>query len=145
MSAHIAFMRRFATLILLGSLSACANRGLPIPETAAARWKPIASTPGAFRLDVNGAPDRAGAFLYLLKLTASTEVPLHRHSVELRARLRTGAQTIVLEPLGARARTIRLRPGDAFAIPAGVLHRESFTGASVVELSGVGPVKTERP
>ena len=52
---------------------------------------PIASTPGAFRLDVRGAPDRDGAFVYLLKLTASTDVPVHRHSVVLRAALPANA------------------------------------------------------
>ena len=138
-------MRRLATLALLGSFIACAHRGVTIPDSTDVRWKPIASTPGAFRLDVRGAPDQEGAFLYLLKLTASTEVPVHRHSVVLRATLRRGAQTIVLEPVGLPARTIVLRPGDVFEIPAGVLHRESFVGASVVALSGVGPVKTERP
>lgn len=138
-------MRRLATLALLGSLLACAHRGVPIPDATDVRWKPIASTPGAFRLDVNGAPDREGAFVYLLKLTASTDVPVHRHSAMLRATLRSGSQIIVLEPVGAPPRTITLRPGDVFEIPSGVLHRESFVGASVVELSGVGPLKTDRP
>jgi mannose-6-phosphate isomerase-like protein (cupin superfamily) len=138
-------MRRLATFVLLGSLIACAHRGVPIPVASDARWKPIASTPGAFRLDVSGAPDRDGAFVYLLKLSASTDVPVHRHSVALRALLRSGSQTIVLVPVGMPSRTITLRPGEAFEIPAGVLHRESFVGASVVELSGIGPVKTERP
>lgn len=138
-------MRRLAFLTLLVSFIACAHRGVPIPAASNARWKPIASTPGAFRLDVSGAPDRDGAFVYLLKLSASTDVPVHRHSVALRAKLRSGSQTIVLEPAGLPSRTITLRPGDDFEIPAGVLHRESFTGASIVELSGVGPVKTERP
>ena len=117
MSAHIPNMCRFVTLAVLGSTLACAHRGVTIPDATDARWKPI----------------------------ASTEVPVHRHSAALRARLRSGSQTIVLEPTGAPPRTITLRPGDVFEIPAGVLHRESFVGASVVELSGVGPVKTERP
>ena len=138
-------MRRFVTLAVLGSILACAHRGVAIPDATDARWKPIASTPGAFRLDVTGAPDREGAFVYLLKLSVSTDVPVHRHSAALRASLRSGSQTIVLEPTAAPPRTITLRPGDVFEIPAGVLHRESFVGASVVELSGVGPVKTDRP
>ncbi len=124
---------------------ACAHRGVPIPDATDTRWKPIASTPGAFRLDVRGAPDREGAFVYLLKLSTSTDVPVHRHSVALRAMLRSGSQTIVLEQVGMPSRTITLHPGDVFEIPPGVLHRESFVGASVVELSGIGPVKTERP
>lgn len=138
-------MRQLVTYTLLASVLACAHRGVPIPDATDARWKSIASTPGAFRLDVRGAPDREGAFVYLLKLSVTTDVPVHRHSAVLRATLRRGSQTIVLEESGGPSRTVTLRPGDAFEIPAGVLHGESFVAASIVELTGVGPVKTERP
>ncbi len=138
------FLLAAVTLVQGGCATRAGRNAVTIPADTDSRWMPIASTPGAFRLDLSGAPDREGAFSYLLKLTVATEVPAHVHSVALRASLQRGTQVILMgDPAGA-VDTVRLQPGGSFPIPPGVVHREAFTAGSVVHLTGVGPVKTER-
>ena len=131
-----------AAMVLL--VAACRQR-VVVPPADDIRWKPIASTPGAYRLDVTGAPDRDGVFVYLLKVPAGLAVPGHTHSGDLTALLRNGHQIITMRRADGRTDVHELRPGQRYRIDAGVLHEERFPEASVIELSGRGPLRTERP
>lgn len=139
--------RRLAGGVMVaGLVLAVACRPLtPVPAATDARWKPIASTAGAYRLDLVGAPDRAGEFVYLLKVPAGLTVPVHTHSGDLTARVRSGHQVITMRRNDGTSDVHTLRPGDQYRIEAGVRHEEQFPEASVIELRGVGPLRTERP
>jgi len=138
--------RPMVSAIAAGLVLAAACRPLtPVPAATDARWKPIASTAGAYRLDLKGAPDREGAFVYLLKVPAGLTVPVHTHNGDLTARVRSGRQIITMRRNDGTSDVHTLRPSDTYRIEAGVRHEEQFPDASVIELRGVGPLRTERP
>ncbi|GAB1343901.1 hypothetical protein [Gemmatimonas sp.] len=70
---------------------------------------------------------------------------MHTHSGDLTARVRSGHQIITMRRPDGTTEVHTLRPGDAYRIEAGVRHEEQFPDASVIELRGVGPLRTERP
>lgn len=131
-------------LLITSAISGCRTI-LPVPPVTDVRWKPIASTPGAFRLDVRGAPDKAGEFVYLLKVPAGLAVPAHTHSAELTARVREGHQIIDMRSTAGATTRLELRVGQSYRIAANALHEERFPVASVIELRGRGPLTSARP
>lgn len=134
---------RVVLLAFVSLLGACASRA-PVPSATDARWKALTSAAGAYRLDLVGAPDRDGDFVYLLKVPAGLAVPPHTHSGALTARVRTGHQVITVIAADGSREVHTLQPGQRYRIAAGAVHEEQFRDATVVELSGRGPLRTER-
>jgi hypothetical protein len=139
--------RVMASLVpaLVATVMGCHPARVEVPPPTDGRWKPIASTPGAFRLDVVGAPDRPGDFVYLLKVPAGLAVPGHTHSTDLTARVREGHQIILVRAPTGTSVVHELREGQSYRIAANALHEERFPEASIIELRGRGPLTTARP
>lgn len=132
------------SLLPMVLVAGCVSRPT-VPPAEDPRWQALTSAAGAFRLDVTGAPDRAGDFVYLLKVPAALAVPPHTHNGALTARVRSGLQVITILSADGRREVHTLKPGQSYRIEAGALHEERFPEATITELRGRGPLRTERP
>lgn len=138
-------MRLVALLPLLVAVAGCAARTAPVPADADPRWTPSATNPAIARIDLVGTPSAAGEFRYLLRVPAGFQLATHRHNTDLTAVLQRGEQRVVIEQADGTSREHVLKPGDRLVIPKGVPHRESWRVASVVHITGTGPMLTTTP
>jgi mannose-6-phosphate isomerase-like protein (cupin superfamily) len=136
---------RLVMLALLSSTVACAARTAPVPTDTDPRWVPSTTNPAIARIDLLGTPSAAGEFRYLLRVPAGFQLATHRHNTDLLAVLQRGEQRVVIENADGTTREHVLKPGDRLLIPKGVPHRESWREASVVHITGTGPMVTTTP
>lgn len=132
-------------LPLVAALVGCAVRSAPVPTDTDPRWVPSTSNPAIARIDLVGTPSAAGEFRYLLRVPAGFQLASHRHNTDLLAVLQRGEQRVVIEQADGTTREHVLKPGDRLLIPKGVPHRESWREASVVHITGTGPMVTTTP
>lgn len=141
-------VQRSAVGALLAFVVAAMACSASLPETPAAtdpRWVPSQTNPAIARLDLLGAPSDSGQFRYLLRVPEGFTLAMHRHNTDLTAAPRTGEQRVVLQQLDGSTREVVLRPGDRLVIPKDVPHAESWPVLSIVEIWGVGPLRTTTP
>lgn len=93
---------------------------------------------------ISGDRSVAGAFQESMTAHAGAGIGAHRHTADMHIKVLKGRQFILMGDLEA-ARVQVFEPGSAFVIPAGVWHVEWFESESVFEISGTGPMLTERP
>jgi hypothetical protein len=86
----------------------------------------------------------SGAFRYYYRTPATTSLGAHRHTAAIRIQVLEGRQYILMGADLETARVQHFDAGTAFDIPAGVWHVEWFEEDTLVEISGVGPMRTER-
>ena len=93
---------------------------------------------------VIGNRSQPGPFLDYYRTPAGTSLGAHRHTADMHVKVVEGVQFILMGDLET-ARVQRFEAGSAFVIPAGVWHVEWFETDTLVEISGLGPMRTERP
>lgn len=91
-----------------------------------------------------GVRTEAGHFRYYYRTPATTSLSAHRHTAEMHIRVLEGRQFILMGPDLDSARAQHFDAGSEFVIPAGMWHVEWFEIDTLVEISGVGPMRTER-
>ena len=134
--------------------------GLSAPRPAAAQSPPATNAAAAGPVDttwhavltgpipllrrISGVRAEAGPFREYYQTPAGTSSGAHRHTADMHIRVLSGRQFIVMGALES-ARVQRFDAGQQFVIPAGVWHVEWFEEDTLVEISGMGPMRTERP
>jgi hypothetical protein len=91
-----------------------------------------------------GVRTEAGPFRYYYRTPATTSLGAHRHTAEIHIRVLEGRQFILMGPDLESARVQHFNAGSEFVIPAGMWHVEWFEIDTLVEIAGVGPMRTER-
>lgn len=134
-----------ALLVLVVAAMACSASLPDTPGATDPRWVPSQTNPAIARLDLLGAPSESGPFRYLLRVPEGFSLAMHRHNTDLTAAPRTGEQRVVLQQPDGSTREVVLRPGDRLVIPKDVPHAESWPVVSIVEIWGVGPLRTTTP
>jgi hypothetical protein len=134
-----------ALLVLVLAAMACSASLPETPAVADPRWVPSQTNPAISRLDLLGSPSDSGQFRYLLRVPEGFSLAMHRHNTDLTAAPRTGEQRVVLQQPDGSTREVVLRPGDRLVIPKDVPHAEAWPVASVVEIWGLGPLRTTTP
>ena len=123
------------------------------PPTAGARQSaaPLdtawhASSTGATPVlrQIAGVRSEPGPFRYYYRTPATTSLAAHRHTTAMHIRVLEGRQFILMGPDLETARVQHFDAGSAFDIPAGMWHVEWFEVDTLVEISGVGPMRTDR-
>lgn len=102
------------------------------------------ASPNLYAIEpVSGNRLEAGPFKYLFKAQPTAVVPMHRHSIDIRLTVKSGRQFILMGDL-ENAKVRVLEAGATFTVPANVWHIEWWETATVVEIEGAGPLRTER-
>jgi len=86
----------------------------------------------------------AGPFRESMTAHAGASIGAHRHTADMHITVLQGRQFILMGDLET-ARVQRFEAGSSFVIPAGMWHVEWFESESEFEISGTGPMLTERP
>ena len=108
-------------------------------------WIESRHVPGiAFRPGL-GKPSQPGPFRYLMRAAAGTAIGVHRHSADMQIRVTEGRKFMLVgdPPEGQPVRIVEA--GETITIPAGTWHVEWWEAETLEEISGVGPMRTERP
>jgi hypothetical protein len=131
--------------------SAATNAAGTTATPAVARAAPLdtawyASPTGATPVlrQIVGVRTEAGPFRYYYRTPATTSLSAHRHTADMRIRVLEGRQFILMGADIESARVQHFDAGSEFVIPAGMWHVEWFEIDTLVEISGVGPMRTER-
>lgn len=140
----------FLALVLSGLQFGCVHAGASEPAAKAPR---VVSTetdwfasPGPIPVmrRIEGNRAEPGPFREYYRTPAGASLGAHQHTADMHIRVIEGRQFILMGDL-ENARVQRFDPGSTFVIPAGVWHVEWFESDTLVEITGVGPMRTERP
>jgi len=93
---------------------------------------------------ISGVRADSGAFRELYQTPAGTSSGAHRHTADMWIKVLSGRQFILMGDL-EHAQVQRFDAGSTFVIPAKAWHVEWFEEDTLVEIFGVGPMRTERP
>ena len=99
-------------------------------------------TPVMRRIEGNRA--EPGPFREYYRTPAGASLAAHRHTADMHINVIEGRQFILMGDLES-AQVKTFDAGSTFVIPAGVWHVEWFESDTLVEISGIGPLRTERP
>jgi hypothetical protein len=140
---------RFRVLLSLAcSLSArqvwCQAAGAP-PANADTGWHAGTRVPGTASRDSIGHAGEPGPFLYWYRAAAGVALGPHRHTADMKIRVLSGRKFILMGNPPDAARVQTFEAGQTFVIPAGMWHVEWWETDTVEEITGTGPMKSERP
>lgn len=93
---------------------------------------------------IAGNRTQPGPFREYYRTPAGASLAAHRHTADMHIKVLEGRQFILMGDL-ERDRVKTFDAGSTFVIPAGVWHVEWFESDTLVEISGIGPMRTERP
>jgi hypothetical protein len=129
----------------LGLPAAAQSGAASKPATVDSGWKPSTRVPGAAARDSIGHASEAGPFLYWYRATAGIALGPHRHTADMRIRVLSGRKFILMGNPPEAAQVKQFEAGQTFVIPAGTWHVEWWESDTVEEITGTGPMRTERP
>ena len=113
--------------------------------TGTGAWRESTRVPGlAMRFSV-GFPPNPGPFLYWLRASPGTAIGIHRHTAEMRIRVLQGRKYVLMGNPPERDPVRVVRTGETLVIPPGEWHVEWWEEETIEEITGVGPLATERP
>lgn len=136
-------MRAAVSLLLL--LLAPALRGEDCSAWAGADpspWRPHPRSAQAQIQTLQGDPAEPGLFRYRLRLAPGARLPAHRHDAPLSATLLCGQLLLWRD---GRALAEVWHPGGFVRIGADEVHAEGADRDTLIEVSGVGPLRTLAP
>jgi mannose-6-phosphate isomerase-like protein (cupin superfamily) len=141
--------RSFALLAALSAPGAAAvaqaTGSTPGPQAVVdTTWHVAMSGPIPLLRRITGVRAEPGPFREYYQTPAGTSTGAHRHTADMHIHVISGRQFILMGDL-ENARVQRFDAGSTFVIPAGTWHVEWFEEDTLVELFGVGPMRTERP
>lgn len=94
---------------------------------------------GAKMAVVSGDPSKAGPYVLQLSMPGGYTIPPHQHPTDENLLIKSGAFRIGMgDKLDLKAMKV-LKAGDKATAPAKMNHYAKASGATVVEVSGVGP------
>ncbi len=129
----------------LATAVAQAREAAPAPQAATDTiWHATMSGPIPLIRRITGVRAESGPFREYYQTPAGTAIGAHRHTADMHLRVISGRQFILMGDLET-ARVQKFDAGSTFVIPAGTWHVEWFEEDTLVEISGVGPMRTERP
>jgi len=134
----------FTSLLLAAALTAAGAAAAPVivtPDTA--KWQPVPQFKGMEMSVVVGDPSKAGQYYaYLLKIPPGGVAPPHYHGMTENVTVLSGTLMVGLGDKLDASKMKPLGPGSVVSIPAGVHHYAMAKGATILEISGIGPDTT---
>ena len=143
-------MKYASLVVLLGFLNVgCAyasqSERAAIPKAPPdTEWFSSPSGPAPVMRRIEGNRAEPGPFREYYRTPAGASLAAHRHTADMHIKVIEGRQFILMGDL-ENARVKTFDAGETFVIPAGVWHVEWFESDTLVEIFGVGPLRTERP
>jgi len=119
---------------LCPALSAGPDSGMP--------WQESPGVPGRSMIVLQGGRALPGLFIERLKFRAGFRAPAHVHSEPLYVTVLCGTALLGWGPDPDSSRLQRYPVGAFFVIPPDQPHYEWFDREAVVEVVGIGPVRT---
>lgn len=113
------------------------------PDSAG--WRASARIPGNAVKDSIGSPNDPGPFLYWYRGSAGAAIGPHRHTAAMHIKVLKGRKYILMGNPPERVPVRIVETGDTITIPAGMWHVEWWEEDTIEEITGVGPMHTERP
>lgn len=107
-------------------------------------WRASTPSPVPISLRLLGNREDSGAFHYYFQPPAGASLSAHRHSVDMHITIRFGRKYILMGTNLDSARVKRFEAGSSLVIPAGVWHVEWWETDTLEDITGVGPMRTER-
>jgi len=107
-------------------------------------WRAVITGPPSLIRRISGVRAEPGPFREYFQSPPASGTGAHRHTADMHIRVISGRQYILMGDLDS-ARVQHFDAGQSFVIPAGMWHVEWFEEDTLVEISGVGPMRTERP
>jgi quercetin dioxygenase-like cupin family protein len=139
MSLSRPILTSLAFLALCATASAAPAPVIVTVQTA--KWQPGT---GAFKgtevATVVGDPAKAGAYYsYLVKMPNGLSIPPHFHGMTENVNVISGTLMVGLGDTMNVSKMMALPTGGIASIPAGVHHYAMAKGATIIEISGIGP------
>lgn len=105
------------------------------------KWMPAPPSlpPGAQVAVLEGDPTKSGPFTIRLRFPAGYRIPAHSHPTVERLTILSGNFVVTMGERDDPARTTSLTAGGFTVLPAGMVHHARANGATVVQLSSMGP------
>ena len=135
-------MRRTVSLSLAAlALVMIAPRAHAQAKPAKLTWGPAPAvfSPGAKLAVVSGNPMAAGNYVVQLSMPSHYKIAPHFHPTDEHLKVVKGAFRVGMGDKMDESKTKKLAVGDTATAPAKVHHYAMTEGATIVEVSGVGP------
>lgn len=107
-------------------------------------WRAATPSPVPISRRILGNPADSGAFHYYYQAPAGASLSAHRHTADMHITVRSGRKYILMGRDLDSARVQRFDPGSSFVIPAGVWHVEWWETDTLEDITGIGPMRSER-
>jgi hypothetical protein len=142
----LALGRVLSGVILVAAVSApgASAEAQAAGNTVDTTWRSSQTGPIPVIRRISGVRAEPGPFREYYLTPSGTSIGAHRHTADMHIRVISGRQFILMGDLET-ARVQRFDAGKIFVIPAGAWHVEWFEEDTLVEIFGVGPMRTERP
>jgi len=129
------------TLTLSCTLLLLAGPVLAQAAPAALKWGPAPAVfpKGAEMAVVSGDPGKAGPFVIQLKMPSGYKIPPHFHPTDETVEVKSGTFLYGMGDSFDAKKTKPMNVGDKGTIPAKMHHYAQAKGATVVEVSAMGP------
>lgn len=109
-------------------------------------WQDVPQLPGLAAMLIKGNPDETGLYIMRVKFGAGVKSPPHHHDQDRYVTVVSGTWSFGIGENFACENTVPLGAGSYAVHPKGALHFDGSCGDEViVEITGMGPVKTEFP
>ncbi len=139
MSLSRVFLTACAVAALCGTAVAAPAPVIVTVQTA--KWQPgTGAFKGTQMATIVGDPSKPGAYYaYLLKMPNGMSVAPHYHGMAENVNVISGTLMVGLGDTMNVAKMMALPAGGIASVPAGVHHYAMAKGATVIEVSGIGP------
>ena len=107
-------------------------------------WRATGATAIPITRRIEGNPAEPGPFRYYYLAPAGASLSAHRHTADMRITVRSGRKFIIMGAELETARVQRFEPGSTFVIPAGAWHVEWWESDTLEDITGIGPMRSER-
>ena len=132
----------FSLVAFMASAAIAAAASTPtIVTVQTAKWQPGT---GAFKglqiATIVGDPKATGGYYsYLIKMPGGVRVPPHFHTNTENVNVISGTLLVGIGDTMNTAKMMPLSPGAIVSIPGGLHHYAMSRGATIIEVSGIGP------
>lgn len=103
------------------------------------KWAPLKNVPGVQTAAVWGDPTKPGPFIIRVKFEDGAKTLLHWHPQDEHVTVLSGTLMFAFTDKEDATKLKPFGPGTFYYVPKGVRHYGVAKGASVVQISGMGP------
>ncbi|MEE8371866.1 MAG: cupin domain-containing protein [Sphingomonadales bacterium] len=118
-------------------------RDFKILHKSEMKWRALEEFPGIEAVFLAGNPSKAGPYVLLARFAPGVMSAPHSHDQDRHVMVLSGVWYAGTDASGDLEKTTALGPGDFMIHPAGGVHYDGAREVeTIVQISGIGPVKT---